>query len=70
MLMHDEVKCQTNPAYYRFGVFLIRKKYTFFQLEDIFALLLLILMDCEGQEEIDPQRPVKVRSNSIRIVQI
>lgn len=50
--------------------FLIRKR-LLFKIEDFFfALLLLILMDCEGQEEIDPQRPVKVRSNLIRVVQI
>lgn len=69
MLMHDEVKCQTNPANYR--LFFNMKKVCFFSdRRFFFALLLLILMDCEGQEEIDPQRPVKVRSNLIRVVQI
>ena len=27
-------------------------------------------MDCEGQEEIDPQRPEKVRTDLIKVVQI
>lgn len=30
----------------------------------------LTLMDCEGQRQIDLQRPVKVTSNLIRVVQI
>lgn len=57
---------QIQPA----GGFLSNKKKIFFEKEDSFFLLLLVLMHCEGQEEIDPQRPVKVRSNLISIVQI
>lgn len=69
MLWCDEVKWQSNAANY--SLFFFNKKKGYIQDRRLFfALLLLILMDCEGQEEIDPQRPVKVRSNLIRAVQI
>lgn len=64
-MMRSSGKQQPTTAFFFFN-----KRKGGGEIEGVFCLFFLISMDCEGQEEIDPQRPVKVRSNLIRVVQI